>query len=38
MGGGMSDAVLHPYKDNAPPNIGAQPYTGDPYNAKKKDF
>lgn len=35
LGGGMSDAVLHPYKDNEPPEIGAQPYSGDPYDSKK---
>jgi len=24
--GGATDAVTHPYKDEAPPNIGPQPY------------
>ena len=26
---GMGDALFHPYKDNEPPQIGFQPFTGE---------
>ena len=29
--GAMGNALFHPYRDNAPPNIGTQPYKDDPY-------
>ena len=27
--GSATNAATHPYKDNPPPNIGTQPFTGD---------
>ena len=27
----MGNALFHPYKDNSPPNIEAQPFKDDPY-------
>ena len=27
----MGDALFHPYSDNSPPNIEAQPFKDDPY-------
>ena len=27
----MGNALFHPYSDNSPPNIGAQPFRDDPY-------
>ena len=32
---GMGDALLHPYKDNQPPEIGFQPFTGESYKHKR---
>ena len=27
----MGNALVHPYRDNSPPNIGTQPFKDDPY-------
>ncbi len=32
---GMGDALFHPYRDNEPPAIGYQPYTGIEYRNKR---
>ena len=31
---GMGDALFHPYRDNQPPSIGYQPFTGKKYRNK----
>ena len=32
---GMGDAFCHPYRDNEPPLIGYQPFTGEKYRNKR---
>ncbi len=32
---GMGDALFHPYKDNQPPAIGFQPFTGKSYKTRR---
>lgn len=32
----MGDAVLHPFKDEQPPEIGVQPYKDIPYEGKHR--
>ncbi len=32
---GMGDALFHPYRDNEPPQIGYQPFTGKTYRHKR---
>ncbi len=32
---GMGDALFHPYRDNQPPAIGFQPFTGESYKNKR---
>lgn len=31
----MGDALLHPFEDDQPPEIGVQPYKDSPYDGKK---
>ena len=31
---GMGDALFHPFRDNAPPEIGYQPFRDQPYKKK----
>ena len=32
---GMGDALFHPYRDNEPPHIGYQPFTGKTYKHRR---
>tara|TARA_B100000029_G_scaffold211953_2_gene209961 strand:+ start:370 stop:534 length:165 start_codon:yes stop_codon:yes gene_type:complete len=32
---GMGDALIHPYRNNQPPQIGFQPFTGQKYRNKR---